>query len=146
MTEESATATRIVNGVLLITFAEIAIVCAFVGLAAYRNLHPRVRGAIDIAASDRITGWAFDPDTPGDRLEVHLYVDDVFVATQTANLERIDLTARNAANDANHGFSFVAPSLSSGDHAAQVYAVRPSFRGDKLLLPLAPGPVRFGLR
>lgn len=146
MREESVVASRIVNGVLLKTFVEIVVVCALVGFAAYRNLHPTVRGAVDVASADRIAGWAFDPDSAGERLEVHLYIDDVFVATQTANLERTDLTAQRAANDPNHGFSFSSLGMSKGDHSAQVYAVRNSFRGERLLLPLASQPVRFSIR
>ena len=142
MPEDSAIASRIVNGVLLKTFVEIALVCALVGFAAYRNFHPRVRGAIDVASQERVTGWAFDPDSVNDRLEVLLYVDDVFVAAQTADLERIDLPAQRAAADPNHGFSFSPLLVAPGEHTVQVYAVRKSFRGEKHLLPLASHPVR----
>jgi len=146
MPEESVVASRIVNGVLLKTFVEIVVVCALVGFAAYRNLHPRVRGAVDVASADRVAGWAFDPDSANDRLEVHLYIDDAFVATQTASFERSDLIAQRAANDPNHGFNFSSLEISTGEHNAQVYAVRKSFRGERLLLPLAPQPIRFSIR
>lgn len=146
MPEESVVASRIVNGVLLKTFVEILVVCGLVGFAAYRNLHPRVRGAVDVASIDRVAGWAFDPDSASDQLEVHLYIDDAFVATQTANLERNDLTAQGAANDPNHGFIFSSLEISTGEHSAQVYAVRKSFRGQRLLLPLASNPIRFSSR
>ena len=130
-------ASRLTKGVLVKTFLEIAVVALLVGWAAYSNFHPRVKGAIDNVARDEITGWAYDPDSKDKPVEVHLYVNEAFVAAQTAERERIDLVSAGVSQRPNHGFRFTPPVLASGHHTIQVYVLRDSFRRGRILLPLS---------
>ena len=133
----SAIASRITNGVLVKTFVEIAIVGLLVAWAAYSNFHPRVRGVIDNVTRAEITGWAYDPDSKDKPVEVHLYVNEAFVAAQIAESERIDIVSAGVSQRPNHGFRFTPPVLASGRHTIQVYALRDSFRRGMVLLPLS---------
>ena len=130
-------ASRITKGVLVKTFIELALVTLLVAWAIYSNFHPRVRGAIDNVRRDEITGWAYDPDSKDEPVEVHLYVDNVFVVGQLADGERIDLVSAGVSQGSNHGFRFTPPVLAAGRHSIQVYVLRDSFRRGRILIPLS---------
>ncbi len=138
-------ASRLTKGVLVKASIELVLVCLLVSWAAYSNLHPSVRGVIDSVAHDRITGWAYDPDSKERPVEVHLYIDERFVASQLADQERADLVTARVAAGPNYGFYFTPPTLTPGRHAIQVYVVRDSFKRGKILLPLARNAVTLGI-
>jgi hypothetical protein len=145
MANERETAARLVPALLVKSLAELAFVCVLVAVAAFVNLHPLVRGAIDIADSSSVAGWAHDPRAPREAIEVQLFIDGRFVAGRRADQPRPDLVAADATDDPAHGFTFPLASftLPPGPHHAQVYAVRPSFGRGLMLLPLAKSPLAF---
>lgn len=142
---EPTVATKLLRAVIAKTFLEILFICVIATLAAFKNYSPLLRGAIDVADQTRVSGWAHDPQLPDQPLEVQLFIDDQFIATQTASQRRDDLVRAGAAKLPNHGFRFdmTAVGLAGGRHAAQVYAVRPAAGTNKILLPLAKQPVIF---
>ncbi len=91
----------------------------------------------------RIAGWVIDEAAPYARVEVQLYVDDRFVADNTANVSRPDVVAAGRARDEWHGFRFDFPKLNAGEHFARVYAVHESGGGVRRTLQLIGKPVRF---
>lgn len=146
-TVEPTVATKLLRAVIAKTFLELLFICVIATLAAFKNYSPLLRGAIDVADQTRVSGWAHDPQTPGESLEVQLFIDDQFIATQRADQRRDDLVRAGAARLPNHGFRFDLAfiKLTEGRHAAQVYAVRTAAGTNKMLLPLAKQPVVFDL-
>ncbi len=145
---ETTVATKLLRAVIAKSFLEILFICVIATLAAFKNYSPLLRGAIDIADRTRVSGWAHDPQAPEQVLEVQLFIDDQFIATQRAEQRRDDLVRAGAAKLPNHGFRFdlAAVNLSNGRHAAQVYAVRTAAGTNKMLLPLAKQPVVFEVK
>jgi hypothetical protein len=135
-------ATRLLKAVLAKSFLEILIVCVVIALAAYSNFNPILRGAIDAADASRVAGWVYDPLSREEAVEVQLFIDGVFVATQTANQRREDLVRAEAAPDASHGFSFNLRNLklAPGSHTTQVFAVRDANGPNKMLTSLSKAP------
>ncbi|MBI1764803.1 MAG: hypothetical protein HYR56_25615 [Acidobacteria bacterium] len=142
---ETTVATKLLRAVIAKAFLEILFICVIATLAAFKNYSPLLRGAIDAADQTRISGWAHDPLTPDQSLDVQLFIDDQFIATQRAHQRRDDLVRAGATTLPNHGFRFELTSvkLAEGRHAAQVYAVRMAAGVNKMLLPLAKQPVVF---
>ena len=130
---------------MLKTILEFTLICIAVSFAAFSNFNPQLRGAVDVADQTRVAGWAYDPQTPEEGIEVQLFIDGQFAAARRADERREDLVQAHAAENPAHGFSFaVAPlHLASGQHAAQVYAVRQGTGRHKMLLPLAKYPLTF---
>lgn len=145
---EPTVATKLLRAVIAKTFLEILFICIIVTLAAFKNYSPLLRGAIDVADQTRVSGWAHDPQAPDQPLDVQLFIDDQFIATQTADQRRDDLVRAGATKLPQHGFRFdlASTSLAEGRHAAQVYAVRAAAGTNKMLLPLAKQPVVFEIR
>lgn len=145
---EPTVATKLLRAVIAKTFLEILFICVIATLAAFKNYSPLLRGAIDVADQTRVSGWTHDPQTPDQPLEVQLFIDDQFIAMQSANQRRDDLVRAGAATQPNHGFRFdlTAVNLAGGQHAAQVYAVRAAAGTNKMLVPLAKQPVVFEVR
>lgn len=118
---------------------EILLLCAVAATAAFINFKPLLRGAVDVADSRTVAGWVSDPSSPGEQVEVHLYIDGHFAASARAGRNREDLVRAGAASDPNHGFSFdlAKLGLSSGPHRAEVFAVRPSSSNGRVLIPVS---------
>jgi hypothetical protein len=138
-------ATRLLRAVLLKAGLEIGFVCLIATLAAFDNASPLLRGALDVVDRTQAAGWAFDPQAPATPLDVQLFIDDRFIATQSAAQARPDLVQAGAASDAAHGFRFdlTALPLTAGRHSAQVYAVREAAGKNKSLIPLNREPLMF---
>lgn len=138
MQSESVAATKLLRAVLAKAGLEFLVLLIAVSLASYSHLNPPIRGAIDVADAIRIAGWAYDPRDPAARLEVQLFIDEQFVATQHADEVREDLISAGAAQDAKHGFTFAVPALqlATGKHSVTIYAVRPGGGRNKSLLAL----------
>src|SRR5262245_24028915 len=88
---DSTVATRLLKAVLAKSFVEMLFVCLIATLAAFSNFSPMLRGAIDVADQNRVAGWVYDPQSRGETVEVQLFVDGNFVASQLAGLKREDL-------------------------------------------------------
>ncbi len=102
-----------------------------------------VRGVLDKADKESITGWVVDEAHPTARVEVQLFIDDKFVANAAADQYRPDVHEAKRAQDDWHGFVFRTPSLQVGDHEARVYAVHSSGAGVRRTLQLIGKPYRF---
>ncbi len=142
---ESHLATRLFHSIIIKTFLEIIFVCAVASLAAYSNFNPQLRGAIDVADQTRVAGWVYDPRSPDEAVEVQLFIDGRFAASQRAGDRRVDLVTAGVAANPEHGFSFAIEPLhlAPGRYTVQVYAVRPSVAQSKMLLPLVEKPLHF---
>jgi len=81
-------------------------------------------GAVDLANTAKISGWAYSPAAGSAAANVRITVDGGALATFAANQARVDLTA--AVGSTNHGFSFALPNLGAGVHIFRVYAVDPT--------------------
>jgi len=140
--DPSSLPTRLLRAVIVKAGIELLFVCLAVSLAAYSHLFPPLRGAIDVADQQRVAGWAADPRAPGERLEVQLFIDDQFIASQRAEERRDDVVQARAAADPNHGFTFAlnSTSLLTGKHRVYVYAVRRGGGQNRMLLSLTREP------
>lgn len=140
--DRQGTATRLLKAVLTKSFLEILVVCAVVALAAYSNFNPMLRGTIDAADASRVAGWVYDPLAREEAVEVQLFIDGAFVATQTAGRRREDLVRADVAPDVSHGFSFnlQTQKLAPGPHTVQVFAVRNANGPNKMLSSLTKAP------
>ena len=137
-TSPQIAATKMLKALIAKAGIEIFVVMAAISFAAYSHLNPPIRGAIDVADSTRIAGWAYDPRAPEDRLEVQLFMDGKFVADKVADELRDDLVSAGAAVNSRHGFSFIVPELKlmNGVHSVNVYALRSGGGGNKSLLSI----------
>jgi hypothetical protein len=90
-----------------------------------------------------ISGWVVSSADPWRRVEVQLFVDGKFIATQVANQSRPDVAAAGWSRDEWHGYNFVVPSLAPGKHEARVYALHSSGKGERYTLQLLGGPIAF---
>jgi hypothetical protein len=104
---------------------------------------PSLRGEVDEANAQRVSGWAVNQATPDAHVEVQLYIDDRFAASTSADLSRPDVMAAGFALDEQHGFKFETPTLPHGEHEARVYAAHESGAGLRRTLQLVGKPVRF---
>jgi subtilisin family serine protease len=77
-------------------------------------------GAVEIATTTRVKGWAFDPSTPTSSLQVRIDVDGVAGTPFTASVQRNELLP--ALHFANLGFD-KALTLSGGPHRLDIYAI-----------------------
>lgn len=142
---DNSIATKLLRAIIGKAFVEIALVCVVATLAAFTTFSPQLRGAIDVADQSRVAGWAHDPQTPDMPLEVQLFIDGKFLASKLADELRDDLVKAGATSRPNHGYSFSIEgmNLSTGDHSAQVYAVRNAAGSSKILLPITSSPRKF---
>ena len=145
---QSSTSTRLLSAIIAKSFVEVILVCVVASLAAFMTFSPQLRGAIDVADQARIAGWVNDPRLAEVALEVQLFVDGKFVASQLADLRREDLVSAGVTIRPGHGFSFELEhlNLSAGQHSAQVFAVRDAAGASKILLPITAAPRRFQIK
>lgn len=105
--------------------------------------NPSLRGWLDQADAQTISGWAVDDDNPGRRLEVQLFIDDRFIEQRTANEFRPDVRQAGRAADDFHGFVFKTPALSPGEHQASVYLLHRGASPARRTLQVIGKPLRF---
>jgi hypothetical protein len=105
--------------------------------------NPNLRGWLDQADATSISGWAVDDQNPGRRVEVQLFVDDRFIAQQSANAFRPDVRQSQRAADDWHGFVFTTPPLEPGEHEARVYLVHSGSSPARRTLQMIGTPLRF---
>lgn len=103
---------------------------------------PYFRGWGEVT-SHEIAGWAVNEAAPWERVEVQLFIDGSFVASGVANLSRPDVMTAGWAADEWHGYSFASPSLSPGEHIAQIYALNSERSGQRRTLQQLGDRIRF---
>jgi hypothetical protein len=85
---------------------------------------PFFRGWLDLANPEVVRGWVADSGDPTAQVEVHLYIDGRFIESRKADYPRPDLKALGFFEDDKHGFFFLTPLLTFGEHEARVYAAK----------------------
>lgn len=92
-----------------------------------------IEGRIDGIRESAVSGWAHDPDRPGERVELEVFLDGEHVGHCVANRERADLR-NHGIGDGHHAFRLaLRRQLEPG--SAHVIVVRSA--RDGTLLPLA---------
>jgi hypothetical protein len=116
-----------------------------IAVGAYMNAFPpHFHGWGEaVAASQTISGWVVTDADPWRRVEVQLFVDGRFVATQVAHHSRPDVAAAGWSKDEWHGYNFAVPGLAAGTHEAGVYALHSSRSGARYSLQMLGDPMRF---
>ena len=105
--------------------------------------NPSLRGWLDQADAQTISGWAVDGDSPGRRVEVQLFIDDKFVEQRAAAELRPDVHEAGRAADDWHGFIFKTPALPAGEHEARVYLLHRGTSPARRTLQIIGRPLRF---
>lgn len=112
----------------------------------FATTNPNLRGVLDNADRESISGWAVDEGRPSTRVELQLFIDDRFAADALADKYRPDVQAAKRAPDEWHGFVFNTPQLPVGEHEARVYAVYSNGAGARRTLQLIGKPFRFRIQ
>lgn len=123
--------------------AEALLVTAIAVGFYFATTNRHLRGVLDRADGQTVTGWAVDEAVPATRVEVQLFIDDTFVADVAANQYRPDVHEAKRAEDDWHGFAFQTPPLQAGEHEARVYALYSGGAGIRRTLQLIGKPFRF---
>ena len=105
--------------------------------------NPSLRGWVDHADAQTVSGWAVDRDNPGRRVEVQLFIDDQFIEKREAIEYRPDVRQAGRAADDWHGFIFKTPALSPGEHQATVYILHRGASPSRRTLQMIGKPLRF---
>ncbi|HYH87073.1 MAG TPA: hypothetical protein VEX60_16595 [Pyrinomonadaceae bacterium] len=116
------------------------------GLAVYSHavaFNPFFTGTLDHADGRSVRGWVVDRARPDEAVEVHLYIDNRFVAAGVANEPRPDVKEKGFAEDERHGFVFNLEPELYGEHQARVYAVHTSRGGTRRTLQQIGKPLNF---
>jgi hypothetical protein len=115
---------RLSHALIAKSLAEALFVVALAVYFSYTNFNPYFRGSVDVADGRVVTGWVVNEASPGERVEVHLYVDGHFVALRVADAPRPDVFEAGRSLDAAHGFIFNLPPLPPNrTYEARVYAM-----------------------
>ncbi|WP_270938991.1 hypothetical protein, partial [Falsiroseomonas oryzae] len=67
-----------------------------------------IRGAVDVVGAERIYGWVWRPDRPGERLRVEARLDGLVLQEVRADFARKDLQPAGIG-DGNHAFEMRLP-------------------------------------
>lgn len=121
-----------------------ALLVTFVAAGFYLSTtSASLRGWLDQADAQTISGWAVDEDNPGRRVEVQLFIDDQFIEQRAAADFRPDVRQAGRANDEWHGFVFRTPPLTTGEHEARVYLLHHGASPVRKTLQIIGKPLRF---
>jgi hypothetical protein len=103
-------------------------------------------GALEVTGAPakgqvRIKGWALDPDSPTEALNINVVVGgregqkgvETYELGQVANQERPDIAASHRLAGPNHGFDSSLFTIKSGPEPVCVYAVNVALGGNRLL-------------
>ena len=134
---------KLVHLLISKSMAEALLITAIAVGFYFATTNRYLRGVLDRADSQTVTGWAVDEAHPSARVEVQLYIDDGFVADAPANQFRPDVHEAKRAEDNWHGFVFRTPFLDAGEHEARVYAVHSNGGGARRTLQIIGKPYRF---
>src|SRR5215831_3649224 len=69
----------------------------------FATTNPYLRGVLDHADNNSVSGWAVDESNPSVRVKVQLFIDDNFVANAEAAEYRPDVHRAKRAGDDWHG-------------------------------------------
>jgi len=78
-----------------------------------------------------VRGWAYDPDTPNESVNIHVYMDGTYIGSGVANTLREDVNAVYGCGS-NHGFDITIPVTvaETGNHSIDVYALNTNTSGE----------------
>jgi FKBP-type peptidyl-prolyl cis-trans isomerase len=79
-------------------------------------------GSVTTANTDQIVGFAYNPADFTDTVDVK-FVWDGGALTQTVAANQSNTDVQNLTGQANHGFNYVTPMLTVGQHTVSIYAV-----------------------
>jgi len=139
----SKSRSRLVHLLISKSIAEALLMTAVAVAFFFATTNPNLRGVLDAADKNLVTGWVVDESRPAARIEVQLFIDDRFAADAIADQYRPDVHEARRAEDDWHGFVFSTPQLSVGNHEARVYAVHANSAGVRRTLQLIGKPYRF---
>ena len=123
---------------------EILLVGAIAVVSFVNMFPPTFHGWGEAVPDDNaIAGWAVNSASPWERVEVQLFIDDRFFATQVAQLSRPDVKVAGWSRDEWNGYRFPLTNLKPGSHEARVYAVHESGNGARYTLQLLGDPIIF---
>jgi hypothetical protein len=115
---------RLTHALIAKSLAEGFFVIALAVYFSYTNFNPYFRGSVDAADERVVAGWVVNENSPGERVEVYLYIDGHFVSRRIADAPRPDVFEAGRSLDAYHGFVFTLPPLPPGrTYEARVYAM-----------------------
>jgi hypothetical protein len=121
---------RLSHALIAKSLAEGLFVVALAVYFSYTSFNPYFRGSVDAADGRAVAGWVVNEAAPGERVEVHLYVDGHFAGRRVADAPRPDVVEAGRSLDAYHGFVFQLPPLPPNrTYEARVYAVHAGGRG-----------------
>jgi hypothetical protein len=134
---------RLSTAIIIKGLLEIILLSVVATIATLSNFHPGIRGAIDIADSARVAGWAADASRPREPVEVQLFIDGHLHSSAIASGNRPDLVTAAATPDPAHGFVFslASPPLAPGRHTIEVFVRCKALSGYQTLIPLSVSPV-----
>jgi hypothetical protein len=137
---------RLSHALIAKSLAEVFFVVALAVYFSYTNLNPYFRGSVDTVDERVVTGWVVNENSPGERVEVYLYIDGHFVSRGVADAPRPDVLAAGRSLDAYHGFVFNLPPLPPGrTYEARVYAMHVTGDAMHRALQEFGGARRFGV-
>jgi len=94
-------------------------------------------GVVDAAEAGpravRVRGWAFDPDSPTQPVQVHVYVDGIGRVAATADRSRPDLAVVHPEAGPAHGYDVSVTGLADGSHEVCTFAINDSGSPNPLL-------------
>jgi hypothetical protein len=128
------------------SIAEAILVTAVAAGFYLSTTNPSLRGWLDHADAQTISGWAVDDSDPARRVEVQLFVDDQFIEQRTAAESRPDVRQARRAADDWHGFVFKTPALPPGEHQATVYLLHRGASPARRTLQIIGKPLRFTIQ
>jgi hypothetical protein len=137
---------KLVHLLLSKSMAEALLVTAVAVAFYFSTTNRHLRGVLDRADSQTITGWVVDEAHPATRVEVQLFIDEKFTAGGVAAQFRPDVHEARRADDDWHGFVFQTPALAAGEHEARVYALYSGGAGTRRTLQLIGKPFRFRIQ
>ncbi len=91
-----------------------------------RDAFGRLDGVADHQRALTAGGWALNPNTPGERVMIHLYdgaPSGLKIYGATATVLRPDVSRVYPQFDQNHGFSFDLRNMEPGQHRVCAYAI-----------------------
>ena len=138
----SSPQSRLTNLLIAKSIIEALFVTTLVIGFYYLTFNPFLRGSIDEANVQQITGWVADKFRPDPPVEVQLYIDDRFAASSLARPSNSDALSEDHSGK-RYIFKFDMPTLENGEHEARVYVVHKSGGGIRQTLKLIDRAARF---
>lgn len=132
--------TNLVHALLAKAILETLLVGSLAIVGFLTVLPPSFHGWSEVT-DHGLAGWVVNRGSPWERVEVQLFIDGKFFASQVANGSRPDVPAARWALDEWHGYEFEISTLTAGPHEARVYALRTSQQGTKKSLQQVGTPI-----